>query len=189
MEILGLLSGSIFKITDEILDTNYKPLLPYVEYSKTLCTIVMTIFLYKDLFSSILYIVAIIPICFYVNQIDKTYFKSLIPLPFIILLLHYNTIEWNKFDCIHINLYIFAFFIVYIEDISFPEETSNKKIITRIITAGVLIGCIYIINNYSSSIEYIIPMLYFGIGYCFTSVLFKTVFYDESYIEIKKKSE
>ena len=56
MEILGLLSGSIFKITDEILDTNYKPLLPYVEYIKTLCTIVMTIFLYKYPCSSIIYI-------------------------------------------------------------------------------------------------------------------------------------
>ena len=98
--------------------------------------------------------------------------------------------QLNDFDYVHILfICIFTSLFMYIEDVSFPEETSNRKIISRIIILGMFISFIYILNNYSSSIKYVIPMLYFGIGYCITSILFKTVLYDESYIKIKKKSE
>ena len=191
MEIFGLLTGSILKITDEILDTNYKPLLPYLEYSKTLCTIMSTIFLYNDIFSSIIHIFAIIPICWYMNEIDNTYYKTLIPLPFITVLLQYNKIQYNGLEdtIFKIVLCMFIVYTIYLEAISFPEETSSRKTISRFIMACILIGTMYVIHNFYPSLDYLLPLFYLGLGYTITGILFKTVLYNESHIELHKKSE
>jgi hypothetical protein len=185
MEIIALLSGTIFKITDEILDTNYTPLVPYAEYSKTLCTIILSIFLYKDVFVSVIFIIALLPVCFYRNQIDNTYFKSLIPLPFITILLQYNTIQYNGVEDTLIKIFIgiIVFCIAFIEDVLFPEETSTRKIVSRFMLVGMCIGILYVIHNFIPSLDYAVPFVYFTLGYYFTSILFKTVFLHEHGIQ------
>ena len=102
--------------------------------------------------------------------------------------------EWNGSDDTFAIIVIailaaLVAFTSYIENLLFPEETSNRKIISRCIITGIAIMAIYIISNFIPSLECVLSFGNHTIGYFFTSILFKTVFYDESYIEVKKKSE
>ena len=176
MDAIPFCAGAFMKIVDEIEDVGLLNLEEYKEYFQTLCTLFITLWMYNDPYISISWIF-VIPACYYVKEIDNSYWKSLMPIPFISLLLKVYELENITIGNILQNLLYMAFislFSVY-EAKLFPEEISNYKIFFRIFLIFLIPFIIYLTNEYISGII-IKSWLLFALGYCIISVISKTLF-------------
>lgn len=172
-------AGAFMKIVDEIEDVNLLNLKEYIPYFYSLCTLFITLWLYNDIYSSIFCILCLIPACFFVNEIDTVYWKTLIPIPFITFLFKMNTLEWlGVNDLIQRIVFILSWIIViYLESKVTPEETSDLKIFMRLGIILLLLTLIYFTNDFSSA-EFIKSCSLFVIGYCVASVISKSLLSD-----------
>ena len=169
------MAGAFIKIVDEMEDTHI--LEEYKEYAKTLCTLFSTLWFYNDSYVSLIYIACVIPASLYVNQIDTVYWKTLVPMPFITFLLKMNTMEYLETTDI-VQRIIFAvgmFGILVFEDKLIPEETSIRKIVSRVCFIMLALLTINLTSELPSGAFIKTCMLYI-IGYCSVSVISKTFF-------------
>jgi hypothetical protein len=172
---IGFIAGSLFKLVDEISDNPFPEFNTYKDYIQTLCTVFVTLWLFNDIYTSIALIIIIIPVCFYVNQIDTVYWKTLLAIPFITLLLQYNTLEYKGLhDTLgKLAVYFFLFIGILIEDKMFPEEKSTNKTISRVVALCLFIWILYFTNDMPAK-PFIHSIVIFMIGYFTTSILFQT---------------
>jgi hypothetical protein len=171
--IISLCAGSLFKIVDEIDDTHYTSLLDYKLYIQTLCTLFISLWLYNDVYISLL-LIFVIPLCFSTKQIDTDYWRSLIPIPFLTFLFKMGTLEYDNV-IEKIITYSVMILLIVTDALFFPEEVSTVKIIARCFVIIMLAFGIYIWQ----SNDLLKGVGLFGIGYLLTSILFKTVFAQE----------
>ena len=167
--MIDLIFGIFFKVVDEIEDVGYEYLNDYKEYIKTLCTIFAALALYNNVYLSICFILVIIPASYFVNEIDKEYWKTLLPLPFITFALNYASVDFTILSQ-HIIFFLFMFVSTVVEGMIIPEETSMKKILMRIVGIVFVVLMLLYTNN-----PFITPFLYCALGYIGTSVVFKTL--------------
>jgi hypothetical protein len=172
MEATALLAGVFFKGADDLLDTHHPLLVKYSEHIKTLCIVFTTLFFFLNPEHSIFFLL-IIPVCFFVKQIDTDFWKSMIPIPLITLALTYHTIEYKGLtDSLEKILSVLSVSLVIIlEDKAFPEESSQKKSIFRatVVVLGIL--ALYATRFFKSPDFYRAGIYVFYIGYYATSVL------------------
>lgn len=176
MDVIALLAGSFFKLADELFDTQNKYLVKYSEYIKTGCIVFLTLFFFLNPEWSIFMLVLLVPICYSLNQIDNDFWKSMIPIPFLTLVLTVQNIRYVGFtDLLEKCSVVFLTCLICIhEDRLFPEETSQEKTIFRVMMIFLGILALYLTQFFKSpefyrSGIYIYPIAYFG-----TSVLVKT---------------
>lgn len=167
---LGFFAGMFFKLADEILDVKYPALLEYSEYIKTYCVFFFSFvfYSYPELAISFLFFIAL---CYYMNQIDTPFWKSMIPIPLFTLLLTYQNLQFkgilDLLEKLSISIFLLLFF--YIEDKSFPEETSERKKIFRILAILVCTASFLILPYFQNpEILYVVNNIL--ISYCATSV-------------------
>jgi len=173
MEATALLAGVFFKGADDLLDTHHPVLVKYSEYIKTLCIVFMTLFFFLNPEHSIFFLVLIIPVCFFVKQIDTDFWKSMIPIPLITLALTYQSIEYKGLTdslekCLALLL---VSLVIVLEDNAFPEESSQKKSIFRATMVFLGILALYATPYFKSPDFYRAGIYVYPIGYCATSVL------------------
>ena len=177
--VIPFCAGAFMKIVDEIEDVNLLNLKEYIPYFYSLCTLFITLWLYNDIYSSIFCIICLIPACFFVNEIDTVFWKTLIPIPFITFLFKMNTLEWlGVNDLIQRIVFILAWVIgIYLETKVTPEETSDRKIFMRLGIILLLLIPIYFTNDFSS-VVFIKTICVSVIGYCAVSVISKSLLSD-----------
>lgn len=181
MNAIALLAGFLFKLTDELFDTQNKYLLEYSEYIKTGCIVFMTLFFFLNPECSLLVILAYIPICYLLNQIDTEFWFTMIPIPFITLTLTVQNLKYIGFTDLLEKIMILVLFISLklFESKLFIEETSKEKIIFRASTVGISVVATFI-SQYFQQPSFPIVLLYaLGIGYYGTSVFVKTFLTEE----------
>ena len=177
--IISFLAGSFFKIVDEIEDTDKHIFEGYKDYIQTLCTIFLSLWLYNDVFVSLIHILIILPVCLYVNQVDTVYWKTLLPLPFITFLFNAYSLEnIDIYEIFQVSV-VFITTIVYIilESYMFPEETSTLKTNTRIALVFIFIAATYLIETNIKNtrvVKFTKSLFIFGIGYLSVSIVSKT---------------
>ena len=176
--IVSLVAGILFKVVDEIEDTDIQIPEDYKIYIKTLCIVFVTLFFYDNILYTLIFIFFIIPVCFYVKQIDTAYWKSLIPIPFIIFVLKglyptkisTQTIFTSLFVC------IFTLYIIVKESNEYTEETSERKIIARVCFMFFNLLSLIIIKYINSPLlNNLIPGIIVSIGYFSTSIISKSL--------------
>lgn len=176
MEAIPFCAGAFMKIVDEIEDVNLLDLKEYKQYFYTLCTLFISLWMYSDPYISASWIALITPASYYINQIDSIFWKSLIPIPFITLLLTANIEKPFILSDIaqKIAYIVFACFFIILEEKLTPEESSIYKIIFRIL---IILGsiCIIYLTSELSSAEFIKSCSLFIIGYCLISVISKSI--------------
>ena len=173
--VISLVAGVFVKLVDEVYDTKIEQLENSKEYIISLCTFFNSLFLYNNIDVSLLHILIIIPVCLYSGKIDNVYWKTLIPIPFITSLLKIQTFQYTG---IMEKLAVFIVAAIYIptEQYLFPEETSVKKIISRVFLIIIHIFLIYATDSLSSK-AFIHSLLYYAIGYFTVSLIIK-IFFD-----------
>jgi len=175
--VLASVAGILMKIIDEIYDTKIVINPNHMEYLKTLCTVIFTLSFYKNIGFTLFFIKLTLE-CIYLNEVDNSYWKSLTPLPFIVLLLQYKRIYYININELFIMFIFFCiFFIINIfEGTIFTKENSFNKIYLRIIFF--LWGVIVLYITKSIPYRNCITPIIFLISYLFTSVIFKTILID-----------
>jgi len=173
--VLAFLSGILMKTIDEIYDTKIVIHPDHIEYLKTLCTVIFTLAFYKNIGFTLFFII-LIPVCMYLKEVDNSYWKSLTPIPFIILFLQYNTFYYtNLFDLFILFILSFITFTSFIiEKGLMPEENSYDKMYFRILGIPIFLYCLYITKSLQYR-NYTNPNILFIIAYCITSIIFKTI--------------
>ena len=182
--IISLIAGSLFKLVDEIEDTDTKVFERYKDYIQTLCTAFISLWLYNNAYISLIHILIIIPLCLYVNQVDTLYWKTLLPLPFITFLLNSHTlVNVDIYEIFQVSIvFILTILSIIIESYMFPEETSSSKTITRIGLVLVFSLLFFLITIYMKNegfVNFSKSLLIFGIGYLSVSVISKLFFSKE----------
>jgi|LauGreSuBDMM15SN_2_FD.fasta_scaffold56133_3 hypothetical protein len=187
MDAIPFCAGAFMKVVDEIEDVGILNLEEYKEYFQTLCILFITLWMYSDPYISASWISLIIPASYYINQIDSNFWKSLIPIPFITLLLTANIEKPILSDIAQKIAYIvFACFFILLEEKLTPEESSIYKILFRVLIILGSLGIIYLTSELSSA-EFIKSCSLFIIGYCTLSVISKSFFSEPISKEIKEK--
>jgi len=182
--IISLIAGSLFKLVDEIEDTDTKVFEGYKDYIQTLCTAFISLWLYNNAYISLIHILIILPMCLYVNQVDTLYWKTLLPLPFITFLLNAHTLaNVDIYEIFQVSIaFILVISYIIIESYMFPEETSTSKTITRIGFIFLLPLVLFLITTYMKNegfVNFSKSLLIFGIGYLSVSVISKLFFTKE----------
>jgi hypothetical protein len=152
MEVaLAFFAGMFFKLADEILDVKYPALLEYSEYIKTYCVFFFSFvfYIYPELAICFLFVIVI---CYYMNQIDTPFWKSMIPIPLFTLLMTYQNLHFKgTLDLLEkMSILIFLLLFLFIEDKSFPEETSERKKIFRVLVILGFTGLFLIIPYFQN---------------------------------------
>jgi len=104
--------------------------------------------------------------------VDVTYWKTLLILPVITFLLKASQFDFYEFFK-HTPVMLFAFVVIYIEGVYITEETSLRKTISRVISILFSIAVIYFADMLPFS-QFVYTAMYSSIGYCITSIAFKT---------------
>jgi hypothetical protein len=182
--IISLTAGSLFKLVDEIEDTDTKLFEGYKEYIQTLCTAFISLWLYNNAYISLIHILIILPLCLYVNQVDTLYWKTLLPLPFITFLLNAHTLaNVDIYEIFQVSIaFILTMLYIILESYMFPEETSTSKMITRIGLVLVFSLLLFLITTNMKNegfVNFSKSLLLFGIGYLCLSVISKVFFSEE----------
>lgn len=168
---ISITAGFLFKTADEMEDIDFIESSNYKEYLKILSITVFSILFLKNIPMTLFICLFLIPICYYLKQIDTPYWKSLVPLPYLALLLHMVSIE--EFSTLDI-ISNFIFFMIcaaacVVEAAFFPEEISLVKVATRLILIFVFSSIIFFLNPAPSTTH----ILCLCIGYCLASTLIK----------------
>lgn len=184
--IVSLVAGILFKVVDEIEDTHIQIAEEYKYILKFLFTIFVFLCLYNNVLLSLILLVFMIPVCFYVKQVDTVFWKSIISIPIITLILRINLLQkYTKYDVMHLIIYYLPIQLIFaiMEARMFPEETSELKTIARIYIVFVLLIAIllapYVLSSLhtvsSKYIEFIMTGLIILIGYFSTSIISKSL--------------
>jgi len=184
--IISLVAGILFKVVDEIEDTHIQIAEEYKYILKFLFTIFVFLCLYNNVLLSLILVVFMIPVCFYVKQVDTVFWKSIISIPIITLILRINLLQiYTKYDMMHLIIYYLPIQLIFalMEARMFPEETSEQKTIARIyIIFTLLIALLlapYVLSSLhtvsSKYIEFIMTGLIILIGYFSTSIISKSL--------------
>jgi hypothetical protein len=177
-DIVSLVAGILFKVVDEIEDTDIQIPEDYKIYIKTLCIVFITLFFYDNILYTLVFIFFIIPVCFYVKEIDTAYWKSLIPIPFIICMLKgfYPTEITIQAIIIYLLVCIICVYITIKESHLYPEETSERKIIGRVYLLFINIVSLIIVKYINLQVfNNLIPGIIVSIGYLSTSIISKSL--------------
>lgn len=176
MDAIALLAGSFFKLADELFDTQNKYLLEYSEYIKTACIVFFTLFFFLNPEWSIFMILLLIPTCYSLNQIDNTFWISMIPIPLITLALTFQNLKYVGFTDIleKCSMVLLTCLVCAIENKTFPEETSQEKTMFRSIIVVIGITMLYLVQFFKSPEFYRAGIYIYPIAYCGTSVIVKT---------------
>lgn len=182
MDVIALLAGSFFKLADELFDTQNKYLVKYSEYIKTACIVFFTLFFFLNPEWSIFMILLLIPTCYSLNQIDNSFWISMIPIPFITLALTFQNLTFLGFTDIleKCSMVLLTCLLCAIEDKTFPEETSQEKTMFRSIIVVIGIMMLYLVQFFKSPEFYRAGIYIFPIGYYGTSVIIKTFLTEET---------
>jgi hypothetical protein len=184
--IVSLVAGILFKVVDEIEDTDIQIPEEYKYILKFLFTISVFVCLYNNVLLSLILVVFMIPVCFYVKQVDTVFWKSIISIPIITLILQINLLQiYTKYDMMHLIIYYLPIQLIFavMEAKMFPEETSERKTIARIYTVFALLIALllapYVLSSLhtlsSKYIEFIMTGLIILIGYFSTSIISKSL--------------
>ena len=187
--LLSMAGGFAFKTLDEIQDIDFieSPIIKH--YAIILCIAIIFLVFIKNINISFFFALCVIPISYYLNQIDTLLWKSLVPLPFIAILLQANSIEFSLASFIK-NLFLFLSCCIscIIESQVFPEEISFNKFWTRILIPVIFILFVYV----WSPPDYVTNIVLITLGYCMAATLIKLYSIDSSIIlpleELKKYS-
>lgn len=184
--IVSLIAGILFKVVDEIEDTDIQIPEEYKYILKFLFTISVFVCLYNNVLLSLILVIFMIPVCFYVKQVDTVFWKSIISIPIITLILQINLLQiYTKYDMMHLIIYYLPIQLIFavMEAKMFPEETSERKTIARIYTVFALLIALllapYVLSSLhtvsSKYIEFIMTGLIILIGYFSTSIISKSL--------------
>jgi len=173
--LIPIFAGGFMKLVDEMEDAHI--LEEYKEYAQTLCTLFISLWFYSNVYISLLFILCVIPACYFVKQIDTVYWKTLIPIPFIIFLLKMDTLEYiDTYDIVQRALtMIIIFILIFVEAKVNPEETSLRKIVCRVFYIILGFAVIYLTSELSSA-AFIQSFTLYVMGYYSVSVISKTLF-------------
>ena len=172
--LIPLAAGAIFKIYDDVQDTNMEISKERMELLQVLLVCIVTIFLMTDIGVSTLFIIISIA-CIFANQVDSSFWKSCLVIPFLTTLANAHLFEFvGIFDLIQrLTLFVMTPLIILAEDTLFPEDFSQTKYLFRV---GVVAFCLFVcmLANGLSSGPFISSSMLFVIGYCLTSLVNNT---------------
>lgn len=178
--IIAFVSGVAWKVYDDVVDNNiYIESSLELEFIKVFMVCTGTLYLYLDIFLSVLFIALIIPINIYIKGIDNNVWKAMCILPFITLACGYDRIGTLAVHSIQRVIVIVLYgILMLIDDKFFPEETSTKKTISRSFATILLVVTLYYIHelNMISFME-IRPFIVWGLGYLVSNIVFHTLFF------------
>lgn len=174
--LISIVAGSLFKVDDEIEDIDFikSPLMK--EYIQILSIAMFSLVFLNNTTISLFLCIFLVPICYYLNQVDKPFWKSLVPLPYLAFLLQMHTIQSFSITAIISNIILFILFsgMCVMEAAFFPEEVSLVKIGTRIFLS-ILFTLVILLFRPPSSTTHIICLT---IGYFLTSAAIKIFIMD-----------
>ena len=152
MDAIALLAGFLFKLADELFDTQNKYLVKYSECIKTACIVFFTLFFFLNPEWSIFMILLLIPTCYSLNQIDNTFWISMIPIPFITLALTFQNLKYVGVTDIleKCSMVLLTCLVCAIENKTFPEETSQEKTMFRAMMVFLGIAMLYLVQFFKS---------------------------------------
>lgn len=178
--VAGLLSGTFWKIWDDVTDNAYLP--PgslKLEFIKTLMIITCTIYFMLDVFVAITFICVAIPLNAATKGIDHPVWVSLsalpiVTIPFSLCILATDALfsHWELKIAVMI-LYLFA---MLVDHYGYPEETSTRKTMGRAITCMCLVlaaGAVLVVELLAP-MRFSIPFTCFSIGYLAANLIFHT---------------
>ena len=155
----AILTGVFFKLYDDFSDLQILPDNHFVmEFFKVAITAFTTLLLLQDFYITIIFLIlSVLEIT--LKSADTTFWKAGIIIPAICFLLHLPNFVTPSasFVGILIALVVLFLFIVYIEKITFPEETSVNKLINR----GAIFVCagLMIYNKHIYTAQPYIPLI------------------------------
>jgi len=188
--LISMAGGFAFKTLDEIQDIDFIKSSIMKQYAIFLCIAIISLVLFKNINISYFFALCVIPVSYYLNQVDTLLWTSLMPLPFIAIFLQANAIEFSLSSIIK-NFFLFVSCSIscIIESQLFPEEISFNKFWTRILIPLIFILFVYI----WTPPDYVTNIVFITLGYCIASTLIKLYSTDSSILfpleEFKKYSE
>jgi hypothetical protein len=175
-------AGFLFKTVDEIEDIDFIKSPSLKEYIRSLSIAVFSILFLDNTYISWFLALCVIPISYYLKQVDTPFWKSLVPLPYIALLLH-SFLDITAIPSFlsllsTVILFLICAFACVVEAVVFPEEVSLVKLGTRIGLIFVFASIIYFLNPQPSTTS----ILCICIGYCLSSSIIKLLIMEPSEI-------
>jgi len=171
-------AGFLFKTDDEIEDIDFIKSPALKEYIRILSIAVFSILFLDNIYISWFLALCVIPISYYLKQVDTPFWKSLVPLPYLALLLHSHEIPTLLSLLSTAILFALCAFACVVEAVVFPEEVSLVKLGTRISLIFVFASIIYFLNPLPSTTS----ILCLCIGYCLASSVIKLLVMEPSEI-------
>jgi hypothetical protein len=178
---ISVASGFLFKTVDEIEDIDFIKSPALKEYIRALSIAVFSLFFLDNTYICWFVALCVIPISYYLKQVDTPFWKSLVPLPYLALLLHNYSISSTPSFLSLIStaiLFIICAFTCVVEAVVFPEEVSLVKLGSRIGLIFIFSAMIYFFNPEPSTTS----ILCLCIGYCLSSSIIKLLVMDPSEI-------
>lgn len=169
--ILYLVTGSIFKVYDDITDGNKEVSSFHLELLKVLTTTLLTIsFMKSPMFTFFFCVMAIF--CLLNQSADTDFWKAGTVIPFLTVLFHIPYfLSLSFFDySIRIAVLLIIVLFLFYEHISFPEDMSLQKYCFRILLNLFFILSIYVSNLYEYT--FLNPLWLFGLGYFGTNLIY-----------------
>lgn len=182
-------AGFLFKTLDEIEDIHFIKSQSLKEYIRNLSIAVFSVLFLNNTYMAWLVALCVIPISFYLKQVDTPFWKSLVPLPYLALatLLHTHGFGFSESPGIlsllstAMSFGVYAFICV-LEAMIFPEEISLVKFGSRISLIFIFASMIYFFDTNPS----ITHLLCLCIGYCLASTMIKFYVHSSDLIPSKE---
>lgn len=175
-------AGFLFKTVDEIEDIDFIKSPALKEYIRALSIAVFSILFLDNIYLSWFLALCVIPISYYLKQVDTPFWKSLVLLPYLALLLHSHpnlSVMPSILSLLSTAvLFLICAFACVVEAVVFPEEVSLVKLGTRIGLIFVFASIIYFLNPLPSTTS----ILCLCIGYCLASSVIKLLVMEPSEI-------
>lgn len=182
-------AGFLFKTDDEIEDIDFIKSPALKEYIRALSIAVFSILFLDNTYISWFLAICVIPISYYLKQVDTPFWKSLVPLPYLAIFLLHSHVGIPSIPSIPgiptllsllstAFLFLICAFACVVEAVVFPEEVSLVKLGTRIALIFVFASIIYFLNPLPSTTS----ILCLCIGYCLASSIIKLLVMEPSEI-------
>jgi hypothetical protein len=185
-------AGFLFKTLDEIEDIHFIKSPSLKEYIRNLSIAVFSVLFLNNTYMAWLVALCVIPISFYLKQVDTPFWKSLVPLPYLALatLLHTHGFSFSGLSGIPSILSLLSTamsfgvyaFICVLEAMIFPEEISLVKFGSRISLILIFASMIYFLDTNPSTTH----LLCLCIGYCLASTMIKFYVHSSDLIPSKE---
>lgn len=177
---ISVAAGFLFKTVDEIEDIDFIKSPTLKEYVKVLSIAVFSILFLDNMYISWFLALSVIPISYYLKQVDTPFWKSLVPLPYLAIAFLLHSQEIPSFLSLLATVILFGIcaFAAVVEALFFPEEVSLVKLGTRMSLIFIFAGIIYFLNPEPSTQN----ILCLCIGYCLSSSVIKLLIVNPSEI-------